>query len=91
MVAEGTVDEEIYTMGERKKELNKSVLNDAASKDKDATSTISGMSCLDGFGCCVSCKTLVEGPPDLYTKPLSVTFSPRAVTPPTQGYVYQGD
>ncbi|CAM9795532.1 unnamed protein product, partial [Ascophyllum nodosum] len=43
MVAEGTVDEEIYTMGERKKELNKSVLNDAASKDKDATSTISGI------------------------------------------------
>ena len=43
MVAEGTVDEEIYKMGERKKELNKSVLNDATSKDKDATSTISGM------------------------------------------------
>ena len=43
MVAEGTVDDEIYTMGERKKELNKSVLNDAAPKDKDATSTISGM------------------------------------------------
>lgn len=44
MVAEGTVDEDIYSMGERKKELNKSVLNDSASKDKDAASTISGMS-----------------------------------------------
>lgn len=42
MVAAGTVDEDIYSCGERKKELNKSVLNDAASKDKDATSTISG-------------------------------------------------
>ena len=42
MVAAGTVDEDIYNLGERKKELNKSVLNDAASKDKDATSTISG-------------------------------------------------
>ena len=28
--------------GERKKEVNKSVLNDAASKDKDTSSTISG-------------------------------------------------
>lgn len=44
MVAEGTVDEDIYSMGERKKELNKSVLNDSASKDKDASSTISGES-----------------------------------------------
>ena len=42
-------------------------------------------SCLDGFGCRVSCKTLVEGPPDIYTKPLSVTFSPRAVAPPPRG------
>lgn len=42
MVAQGTVDEDIYSMGERKKEVNKSVLNDAAAKEQDATSTISG-------------------------------------------------
>lgn len=53
MVAAGTVDEDIYSMGERKKEVNKSVLNDAASKDKDAVSTISGMLCV----ClCVRCR-----------------------------------
>lgn len=42
MVAQGTVDEDIYTTGERKKKVNKSVLNDAASKEPDATATISG-------------------------------------------------
>lgn len=42
MVAEGTVDEDIYTMGERKKEVNKSVLDDASSKEADTSSTISG-------------------------------------------------
>lgn len=42
MVAEGTVDEDIYTMGERKKEVNKSVLNDAATKEPDSK-TISGV------------------------------------------------
>lgn len=45
MVAAGTVDEDIYSMGERKKELNKSVLNDAGAKDKDVSSTISGTAC----------------------------------------------
>lgn len=43
MVAQGTVDEDIYSMGERKKEVNKSVLNDSASKEHDAASTISGV------------------------------------------------
>lgn len=42
MVAEGTVDEDIYTMGERKKKVNKSVLDDTASKEADTASTISG-------------------------------------------------
>lgn len=51
MVAAGTVDEDIYSMGERKKEVNKSVLNDAASKDKDAVSTISGLLCMCVFVC----------------------------------------
>ena len=42
MVAAGTVDEDIYLMGERKKEVNQSVLNDAGKKEKDTASTISG-------------------------------------------------
>ena len=43
MVAAGTVDEDIYLCGERKKEVNQSVLNDAGKKEKDAASTISGV------------------------------------------------
>lgn len=43
MVAAGTVDEDIYLTGERKKEVNESVLNDSGNKkEKDAASTISG-------------------------------------------------
>lgn len=42
MVAAGTVDEDIYLMGERKKEVNECVLNDTGKKEKDAASTISG-------------------------------------------------
>ncbi|CBN75290.1 similar to helicase, lymphoid-specific isoform 9 [Ectocarpus siliculosus] len=44
MVAAGTVDEDIYLMGERKKEVNQRVLNDSGKKgEKDAASTISGI------------------------------------------------
>ncbi|CAN0047681.1 unnamed protein product [Pylaiella littoralis] len=43
MVAAGTVDEDIYLMGERKKEVNECVLNDSGKKEKDAASTISGI------------------------------------------------
>lgn len=42
MVAAGTVDEDIYLCGERKKEVNESVLNDSGKKEKDTASTISG-------------------------------------------------
>lgn len=42
MVAAGTVDEDIYLCGERKKEVNECVLNDSGKKEKDTASTISG-------------------------------------------------
>lgn len=45
MVAAGTVDEDIYLLGERKKEVNECVLNDSGKKEKDTASTISGKVC----------------------------------------------